>query len=328
MRAGGKQAFISYPYATACIRSMEGTMLSVQEYKELAAIKEVSECIGRLRTLGFFEGIHASLEELLSYEQERTLKLLSRCVSDLSPFSIFFLPNQFHNLKAAVKSLNTSIHPTPIYYEGELDEKELIEASVVNKAFDHLPDYMQKTAMEAYKVYLHSGDGMLSDTLIDRGLLEAVKKMGNASEENVIRQYADTFLSLANMKLAFRLVRIETTSSFLEQALVEGGELSKSRLKAAILNGEQELISYLNNTSYREGVAAYQQSPAIFECWCDKELYRKVAAGRNNSFSLGPLAAFYVARENEMKSLRFLLTGIHNQLSEEWILERMRVVYE
>lgn len=328
MRGGERQTFISYPYATACIRSMEGTMLRLQEYKELAAIRQVPECINRLRALGFFEGINASLEELLSYEQERTLKLLSRCVSDLSSFSIFFLPHQFHNLKAAVKSLNTSIHPTPIYYDGEFDKRELIETSIVNKAFDHLPDYMQKTAKEAYKVYLHSGDGMLSDTLIDRGLLEAVKRMGETSQETAIKQYAKTYLSLANLKLSFRLVRWETSSSFLEQALVEGGELSKDRLKTAILSGKQELISYLNSTSYREGVTAYQNSPATFECWCDKELYRKVAAGKSNSFSLGPLVAFFVARENEMKSLRFLFTGIKNQLSEEWILERMRTVYE
>lgn len=320
---------ISYPYATACVRSMERTLLKPQEYKELAGMKRISQCMSRLKSLGLGDGDKTNgEEELLSYEREHTLTMLSRCVPDLSLFSIFFLPNRFHNLKAAVKSLNTSISPEPIFYEGRFDEKELITAGISDKAFDRLPDYMQKTAMEAYKIYLHSGDGMLSDTLIDRGLLEAVKQMGEASKEAVIKQYAKTFLSLSNLKMALRFVRLEMTPSFLEQALVEGGELSRRLLIKAILEGEQELLSYLSSTAYREGVAAYQTSFAAFECWCDKALYRAVAGERGNSFSLGPLVAFFVARENEIKSLRFLFTGIKNQLSEEWILERMRVAYE
>lgn len=325
MKADKNHSFISYPYATACVRSMEKTLLKAQDYKELAGMKQVSECIDRLRTLGYIEETNSTEQELLSGEQERTLTMLSRCVSDLSIFSIFFLPNRFHNLKAAVKSLNTSIHPTPIYYDGAFDERELITISISEKAFDRLPAYMQRSAMEAYKVYLHSGDGMLSDTLIDRGLLEAVKQMGEESGEAVIKQYSNTYLSLANLKMALRLVHLETSAAFLEQALVDGGAFSKARLIAAILAGEQELFSYLDHTAYREGVTAVKNSFAAFECWCDMELYRAVAKERNNSFSLGPLVAFFVARENEMKSLRFLFTGIKNELSEEWILERVRV---
>ena len=44
-------------------------------------------------------------------------------------------------------------------------------------------------------------------------------------------------------------------------------------------------------------------------------------------FTLGPLAAYILAREAEIKSVRILLSGKLNHLSENAIRERLREMY-
>ena len=45
------------------------------------------------------------------------------------------------------------------------------------------------------------------------------------------------------------------------------------------------------------------------------------------TFSVGPLAAYIIARENEIKTVRIILTGKQNDFPEEAIRERIREMY-
>jgi len=46
-----------------------------------------------------------------------------------------------------------------------------------------------------------------------------------------------------------------------------------------------------------------------------------------NPFSAGPLVAYVLARENEIKTVRIILTARLNELPEEQIRERIREMY-
>ena len=46
-----------------------------------------------------------------------------------------------------------------------------------------------------------------------------------------------------------------------------------------------------------------------------------------NSFSAGPILAYFLARENEIKTVRIILTGKLNNLSDDYIRERLRKMY-
>ena len=47
----------------------------------------------------------------------------------------------------------------------------------------------------------------------------------------------------------------------------------------------------------------------------------------HNPFGIGPLAAYLIARENEIKTVRIILSGKLNELPEESIRERVREMY-
>jgi V/A-type H+-transporting ATPase subunit C len=44
-------------------------------------------------------------------------------------------------------------------------------------------------------------------------------------------------------------------------------------------------------------------------------------------FTIGPLAAYILARESEIRSVRIILTGKANDMPEETIRERIRKTY-
>ena len=56
-------------------------------------------------------------------------------------------------------------------------------------------------------------------------------------------------------------------------------------------------------------------------------IIRKVRSQLWNSFGLGPVAAYIIAKETEIKSVRILLTAKQNGFPMEMIRERMRETY-
>jgi V/A-type H+-transporting ATPase subunit C len=64
-----------------------------------------------------------------------------------------------------------------------------------------------------------------------------------------------------------------------------------------------------------------------FEIWCENLLIKKIQPQKYNQFTIGPLAAYLIARENEIKTVRMILQGKLNQLPEEAIRERLRIMY-
>jgi len=70
-----------------------------------------------------------------------------------------------------------------------------------------------------------------------------------------------------------------------------------------------------------------EKSLSSFERWCEDLLIRKIRPQKYNSFTIDPLAAYLIARDNEIKTVRIILLGKLNQLPEDIIRERLREMY-
>ena len=74
-------------------------------------------------------------------------------------------------------------------------------------------------------------------------------------------------------------------------------------------------------------MGALRQSPSAFERWCDNLMIQRIKPQQFEPFGIGPLAAYILGRENEIKSVRIILLGKLNGLPEEAIRERVREMY-
>lgn len=316
-----------YIYAVARIRSKELSLLSGAFLEQLTAAKSYDQCIQLLHEKGWGGDGITNPEELLAAEREKTWGLISELVEDRSVFDVFLYANDYHNLKAAIKEIRMG-HQFPGIFisQGTLDVKR-IRDSIQNREFQNLPEAMRGPAKEAYRALLHTQDGQLCDIIIDKAALEAIYRAGKESGNEFLKLYAELTVAAADIKTAVRASRTGKDRAFLKQALAPCDTLDIYRLAQAAIEGEDAIGLYLESTPYADAVEELHRSPSAFERWCDNLMIRRMKPQQYVPFGLGPLAAYILARENEVKSVRIVLSGKLNHLPEESIRERVREMY-
>ena len=138
---------------------------------------------------------------------------------DMDVFDVLSYPNWFHNLKAAVKEVCTGKSGANIYFEGTPISKEEMTRIIREKDYQALPENMREAASEAVDTLLHSGDGQLCDVIIDRATMEAILAAGKKSKAAIIRDYAESTVAVANIKVAVRCCKTGKSLEFMKRAM-------------------------------------------------------------------------------------------------------------
>lgn len=316
-----------YIYAVARIRSKELTLLSKSDIDQLLNCKNEKDCLRFLTDKGWGNSSDETGEQILTTERVKTWELMQELVEDMSVFHTFLYGNDFHNLKAAIKQVYMNSDRSDIYIRNCTIKPENIYQAVKEHDFTTLPEHMREAAEEAYQVQLHTGDSQLCDIILDKAALETIYLKGKASGNELLAEYAELKTAAADINIAIRSVKTRKDERFLDRALVKCDSLNIVKLKAAALEGIESIYEYLITTVYADAVQALRESSSAFERWCDNLIIRHIRPQKYNPFTLSPLAAFILARENEIKTVRILLSGKRNDIPEGQVRERMREMY-
>ena len=317
-----------YTYAVARIRALEVSLFSASTIEQLIACKDLESCLRFLQDKGWGgNDVPMDADAILTREREKIWETIGEMHVDMEVFNVLSYTNWFHNLKAAVKEVCTGKSGANIFYEGTPISKEEMLRIIREKDFKALPENMQEAAEEAVETLLHSGDGQLCDIIIDRATMEAIKEAGRKSQDDIIRDYAESTVAVANIKIAVRSSKTEKSLEFMKRAMAPCDSLNVDGLARAALAGTDSIIDYLSANGYLEGALALKESPSAFERWCDNRIIQTIKPQKTNPFSVGPLVAYVIARENEIKTVRIILTCKQNGLSDDSIRERVREMY-
>ncbi|MCQ2506071.1 MAG: V-type ATPase subunit [Lachnospiraceae bacterium] len=315
-----------YIYAVARIRAKENSLLKQQTLDQLMSCKTVKDCTNILTDYGW-DCEDKTPEQFLSLEREKTWSLMREMVEDMSVFNIFLYPNDFHNLKAAIKQVYLGKEIPAIFMKNATVDPVVVLKAVTEKDFSLLPESMRECADKAYDILFKTGDSQMMDTVVDKYSLEALYKSGKESKNELFATYAEMKVVAANINVAIRSAKTKKPISFLKEAFVACDTLDIKALTEASLAGLESIYAYLENTAYHDAIQAIRKSPSAFECWCDNKMMDLIRPQKYNPFTISPLAAYVLARENELKSVRIILSGKLNGLPEEAIRERMREMY-
>ena len=317
-----------YTYAVARIRALEVSLFSASTIEQLIACKDLESCLRFLQDKGWGgNDVPMDADAILTREREKIWETIGEMHVDMEVFNVLSYTNWFHNLKAAVKEVCTGKSGANIFYEGTPIPKEEMLRIIREKDFKALPENMQEAAEEAVETLLHSGDGQLCDIIIDRATMEAIKEAGRKSQDDIIRDYAESTVAVANIKIAVRSSKTEKSLEFMKRAMAPCDSLNVDGLARAALAGTDSIIEYLSGNGYLEGALALKESPSAFERWCDNRIIQTIKPQKTNPFSVGPLVAYVISRENEIKTVRIILTCKQNGLSDDSIRERVREMY-
>ncbi|NLC44358.1 MAG: V-type ATPase subunit [Clostridiales bacterium] len=314
-------------YAVARIRSHEMRLLDAPFIEQLMSAKNVHECLQLLANKGWGRDGRKSPEQILDDEHKKAWDLIEELVDDMSAFDVFLLPNDYHNLKAAIKLVVSDASAAGHFIEHSTINPETILEAVRKKDYSLLPEHMQAAANEAYETVVQTGDGQLCDVIIDKAAMETLYEISKKQSNEVLRWHAEIELAASNIKIAVRGQETGKDLQWIRNAMVACDSLDIEALAKAAASSYEEIIEYLRKTDYAKGVDELEHSLSNFEIWCKNWLIRKIQPQKYNQFTIGPLAAFLLARENEIKTVRMILQGKLNQLPEEVIRERLRIMY-
>lgn len=316
-----------YVYADARIRCAELSLIDKAAMDTVIAAKDSSEAMDLLLEKGYGDGEERNPDAMFTLERKKLWELIDELVTDKEALNVFRYPADYNNLKAAIKeSVMDSDYPG-IYIEESTIDPDVMKKAVKERNYNELPGEMSFTARDAHDVYLRTLDGQMCDVIVDRACLEAMLRSAKENGDDFVCEYARLFAASSTVKTAVRAAITKKDREFLETALCDSEDLNIDALKTAALNGLESVCAFLGGTDYAEAVPELRRSVTAFERWCDNHIIEEMRSQLYNSFGIGPIAAYIIAKETEMKSLRIILSAKENGFSEEMIRERVRETY-
>ncbi len=317
-----------YTFAVAHIRALEGRLFSQSTIDSLLACRTYDAALDFILEKGW-GGIDVprDADAILDAEETKTWETIRGLSVPMDTFDVLSYPNAFQNLKTAIKEAFMDERHDDFYYEGTVPSREELRDIVGKKEFARLPSYMDTAAQDAFETLIHTRDGQLCDIILDRACLAAIDQAAKDSEEEVIQRYAEVVISVTDIKIAVRCQKTGKTIEFMRRALQPCEGIDVERLAKAAASGFDAILDMLTGTTYDGAAEALRKSPSAFERWCDDYLMDMLRAEKYEVFTVGPLVAYILARENEIKTVGIILSGKQNGLSDDSIRERIRVMY-
>lgn len=305
-----------YASAVAAVRAMECSLLSPADIEQLIGANSAEEFNGLLDAK---KSAQSSLTEVW--------EMLRSYAPDNDELKILLYRNDFHNLKAALKSVISGRNAEDYFVYPSNFEPKLASEAFAAKDYAELPEHTRKTASEAYELLTETMDGQLSDSFIDKAALTAMLTAADKCRSSFIKKYAELTAVCADIKIAYRCALMGKSRKFAESALCGTDKLEKDALAEASVEGTETLLSYIEEQGLEEAAEALRESPAQFEKWCDDVLMELAETARSSPFGYEPLAAYYIAKEAEIKNIRIIKVCRESGSDKNTVMERMRRLY-
>ena len=316
-----------FTYAVARVRFRETKLLNGADLDSLLSAKDTDAVMRILRDKGWGDNTDTAPDQIISIEEKKLWDFVDETVTDRSVLDFLRVPDDFHNIKAAVKCITRDIEPDGLFLYNTVCDPDKLYDCIKKREYGDLPDFIADTAREAMTVLLQTSDGQLCDIIVDKACMEYVYKLGKLSDSDIVRLYCELFVASADIKTAVRCAKTGKKPEFIRRAMAQCDSLDVDRLASAAYEGYEAVVSYLSATRYRSAVEALNTSMSAFEKWCDDYMTTAMKPQKWEPFGIGAIVAYIIARQNEIKAVRMILSAKISGLSEQTIKERLRDMY-
>jgi len=268
----------------------------------------------------------AEVENILRARRSAVRQLFADLILDKSIVQLFRTRDDFANLRLAVrrtlteKPLGTDYSP-----DGNFPPEQFAEV-FEQENYNLFPDYMAEAAEQAVLAYYKDKDVRRIDYAID-----SVQAKYNLTRA---RQLKSIFLlglfriqiDLANIRI---FLRLKFTESEMRNVFLDGGFIGLERFERGLDLGYEALGPLFFVTPYYEvvqagaGYLAQNKSFLAAEQRCDAHLIGFLKSTIEVIAGPQPIIAYLLMKENEIRTVRLILTAKKNFLDTQLILDRL-----
>jgi V/A-type H+-transporting ATPase subunit C len=323
-----------YLSQTAQVRMLEMQMLSratlldmvnAETFEQAADFLSASEYV-----LPPSKDRFAELENTLRLRREALRALFAELMISKAIVKLFRTRDDFANLRLAIRRMLTK-KPLGTDYssDGNISSEQLKEA-YEQENYRLLPDYMQQASEQAVLAYYQNKDVRQIDWAIDRFQAEFNLRMARKLKNIFLLGLFRIQVDLTNIRTMLRLKFTQAHSEIgLEKVFLKGGYLALERLKYGLDVGYESLGPLFFVTPYCRVVetgANYLTSNKSFlklEQQCDEHLTEFLKSTIQIVTGPQPIIAYFLMKENEIRTVRLILTARKNHLDTKLILDRI-----
>lgn len=267
--------------------------------------------------------------KILKLEMSRAWEWIRSAAPDPSLFDCLILRNDYHNLKAGIKSLLSDFDVDLHFTSPCTLDRTMLKEAIENNDFASLPAPYAKLGTDVYDSLVRTQDGQLADVMIDRMCLDAIMDLANKTRVPLLIEEMEIYTATTNIKTAFRAMKTGKDRTFLERALTDKCKtVSKEKLLSLVDEKIEDLLTYLSTTPYSAGTKYLSSSPSEFEKWVDDYMVSLLLPTRHSPLGPEPLIGFYLGKEAEVKNVRIILAAKQNNLPLDMVAKRLRRLYE
>ena len=316
-----------YAYAVAKIRANELSLISSSQMETVIAAPDYETAVKLLAEMGFADLEGENEETVLKEKEQQAFKFICEIAPDKALFDFLVVKNDFHNIKAVLKSLVVDTDYAPYVLEPCLIAPSDIYSAAVSKDWKSLPSFAVEAVKKGYELVTATKDGQVLDVYLDKCYLETSIKMAKESKEDFSVGLAERTALIADLQIALRGSEMGKSKEFLKNAMADCGILDTDRIIPLSLAGKKEISDYLKENGMEAMADALLKSNSAFEKAADNYLLDYVKGAKYESFGISPLIGYYLARMTEVKTVRILLCCKRTGLTEGEIKERVRSLY-
>ncbi len=323
-----------YLYLSAMLRAREAKMLSREKAERMIDAPSFEDAAKMLSDCGYpdmSEMNAKQVEATLSKCRDDVFSELARMAPDKELVDVFRIKYDYHNAKTLIKSEAAELDRKDLLSDGGRVVPAKLSDALVNEDYRGVPDKLGKAMAEAKSVLNRTANPQLADFVLDNAyfaeLADIAQKLGSA----FLKGYTETLIDSANLRTAVRTVRMQKSVDFLKTALVAGGGVDTARIIAASSSPETLATVYATSDFSKAAQLGAQACTGgrmtAFELECDNAVTEYMTRARLVAFGEAPVIAYLAAVENEITTVRMILTGRLAGIAPDTIRERLRDFY-
>ncbi|MCK4751964.1 MAG: V-type ATPase subunit [Planctomycetes bacterium] len=323
-----------YAFETAVIRAIETQMLGKATFLDMSNAENFEAAVDSLGASEYasLQGKSFSeLEEILHIRRSDVREQFFDLMIDKEIAELFKSRNDFANLRLVLRrSLTGKALGNDYSKEGNVTVEKLVKVFEAEAEADsdtsELPDYMREASDEAVLAYYQKKDIRQIDYAIDKSQAEYNLRRAKQLRSVFLSGLFRIQIDLTNIRT---MLRLKYTESEKRNAFLDGGYIGFERLREGLDSDYETMGQLFFVTPHHRIVdtgANYLVSDKSFlrlEQQCEEYLMGFLKTAIQITAGPQPIVAYLLMKENEIRTVRLILTAKKNGLDTKLILDRL-----
>lgn len=322
------QASSSYPFASARVKAIEHKLITKEKLSRLTEARNFDAAMRLLAEYGYGHGVsQTAFEPLIDKELSDTDALLE----SLSPSDVFTrimrAERDYHNLKVIIKMLMRVESLEDLKLVPGNFKVETLKRAITENNYRELSATMKEALLYIDKQFAIAADASIIGVAMDRAYAKEIEMLTEQMDDPLVSAYFEAFFDMTNIIALLRVRAAGAGKEAYERACLRGGHISKRTLMDAFDAADDVVVAKGGYASiFADAFSVFQKTGSLYmlEKARDDYLVALLQKSRSDIFGIGPLMAYYIAKQREAAAVRMVMTAKQGGIEPEIVTQRLK----